>query len=88
MEQTLPVRDAVDPDRVIAGWAASGARYRQVAAALARELRDQDSGAPLESSIKIAARLGADHSTAVRARDLLLGAGFICQEPDRHYRVA
>ncbi len=94
MEQaTLLARSDAARERVIAGWAASGARSRQVAAAWARELLDQASapgtdrgaGRPVESTMKVAARAGVSNSAAARARRLLVGAGFLRQRPDRHY---
>lgn len=84
----LAGRDAMR-EQVIAEWAASGVRSRGIAAAWARELLDQDSdqeaGRPVESTMKIARRLGVDNSTAARARRLLVGAGFLRQRSDRHY---
>ena len=94
MEQdTLIARRDATRERLITGWAASGARSRRVAAAWARELLDQasardsepEAGRPADSTMKFAARSGVNNSTAARARRLLVGAGFLRQGPDRHY---
>ena len=75
-------------DQLIAEWYRSGSRVRQIAAALGRELLGQPPGTPAPSSMKIADRFNAAPSTAVRARNLLEGAGIVYQAGNLHYYSA
>ena len=72
---------------VIAGWAASPAATRQIAAALARELAAAPRNDPVDSTQKIAARFSVSRSVAVNARNLLIGRGII-RKHGRHYYAA
>jgi O-methyltransferase involved in polyketide biosynthesis len=85
----LPRRETADVQRVLDGWAASTFRVRQVAAQWGRELLSQPKGTRVESSMAASVRLAADHSTVVRARNLLMGAGIVCKtSEDNRYHVA
>ena len=75
-------------DQLIAEWDRSGSGVRQIAAVLGRELLGQPPGTPAPSSMKIAGRFGAAPSTAVRARNLLEGAGIVYQAGNLHYYSA
>jgi hypothetical protein len=77
---------AVPDEQVIAGWAASGSRMRQIAATLAHELAKVPHGERVDSSVKIARRFGASNTMAVHARYLLTGQRII-HKSGRHYYV-
>jgi hypothetical protein len=70
------------PEQLLAGWAASASRTRQVAAALGLELLSQPSGTPVIPSGEIAARFGVRAAVAMQARNLLIGAGVVCRSAD------
>jgi hypothetical protein len=70
------------PGQLLAGWAASASRTRQVAAALGLELLSQPSGTPVIPAGDIAARFGVRAAVAVQARNLLIGAGVVCRSAD------
>jgi hypothetical protein len=89
MEATSQVTDAAPASQVIAAWASSGIRARQIAAAWGQELLSTPRHARVESSMKIAERFHADNSMAVRARNLLMGAKIIYKsDDDNRYHVA
>jgi hypothetical protein len=72
---------------VIAAWVNSGSRTRQIAATLAGELANANSGDRVDSSMRIATRFGASNTMAVNARYLLMGQKII-RKTGRHYYVA
>jgi hypothetical protein len=72
---------------VIRQWASDHSRTRQLAAKLARELAPLPDDSRVESTLKIAKRLGVSHTMAVNARNLLAGARLV-YESGRHYYKA
>lgn len=70
---------------VIAGWAASPAATKRIAAELARELTAAPRNDPVASTRKIAARFCVSGSVAVNARNLLLGRGIIRKHGPHYY---
>jgi hypothetical protein len=83
-----PQASATTAERLLSEWADSTAKVRQVAAAWGRELLSLPEGTRVESSMRASGRLNVDHSTVVRARNLLMGAGIIRKSPsDNRYHV-
>ena len=72
---------------VIRAWASHHSRTKQLAARLARELALCPDHSQVESSMKIARRVGTSGTMAVNARNLLMGAGLIYKS-GRHYHKA
>jgi DNA-binding GntR family transcriptional regulator len=70
---------------VIAGWAASPAATKQIAAQLASELTAAPRNDPVASAQKIAARFSVSRSVAVNARNLLQGQGIIRKHGPHYY---
>lgn len=84
---TSAAAGALVTSAVIAAWADSGSRTKRIAATLARELANANSGDRVDSSMRIAARFGVSNTTAVNARYLLMGQKII-RKTGRHYYVA
>ncbi len=72
---------------IIAAWENHGSRAKQIAAVLARELEGKNPGDRIDSSVKIAARLGVSRSIVETARNHLMGARII-RKSRGHYCVA
>jgi len=71
METTSPGSDTTSADRAIAVWSRSGSQARQIAAALGRELLDTPRHTRVDSSMKIAARFGANKPVTELRHSLL-----------------
>lgn len=72
---------------VISAWVTSGVTSKVIAATLAREMRSRAPGTRVLSSMKIAARFNTSNTTAVRARNYLLGQKIICKNGRHYYTV-
>lgn len=74
-------------EEAISAWVYSGVTSKIIAATLAQELPLRPPEARVESSMKIAARFNTSNTTAVRARNHLLGQQII-RKNGRHYYAA
>jgi hypothetical protein len=84
----IPETPAQRTAALIAEWARSPSRIKQVAAALAREMQDQRTGTPVESSPEIAARRDVSLAMAENAKRLLASARIIRSGPGRRHYIA
>ncbi len=75
-------------DPVIREWAAHWSRTRQLAAVLARELASHPDHSRIEPGKKIAALHGVSYTTAVRARNLLIGIGLVYKDGPHYYKAS
>ena len=79
---------SVTNEEAIATWSQRGSAAKRIAAQLARELIKAPEGTKVESSMKMAERFNASHSSVVRARRHLMGQKLIHKSGSRYYTGA